>query len=406
MADARVQWSRPVVTFGNAATLSVSMDSLLIYVATALASLIVGAAIGILLIRRRSQIPKISSAQTVGAVARERQFELSTASLDSLEIGLVICDPDGEVVFRNRQAASIMNGRHQDALAAKALEDLIGLARLENYSERTFELYGPPRRSYKILTKPLHQDDRRVGFLALLEDISDKRHLDEVRRDFVANVSHELKTPIGAIQLLAETLEAEDEMAVIKRLSNRIQLEAIRVGRIIEDLLDLSRIESEETALQDVLSVAGLIDEAASRMEPSADVRGVSLDRGYVPEDVYVLGERRQLISAIYNLLDNAVKYSDPGERVSVSATNNTEWVDVTVKDEGIGIPSRDVERIFERFYRVDQTRSRATGGTGLGLAIVRHVVNNHKGRIIVESREGVGSTFTLRLPLADPEEP
>ena len=192
---------------------------------------------------------------------------------------------------------------------------------------------------------------------------------------------------------------------MIRRLSGRIQLEAFRLGRIIEDLIDLSRIESEEIPKKELLSVYSLIDEAMSRILPSAEVRGVLLEAKDFDQDVYVGGDRRQLISAIYNLLDNAVKYSDPGERVEVSVESDENWVDIAIRDEGIGIPSRDIERVFERFYRVDQTRSRATGGTGLGLAIVRHVVNNHEGRILLESREGVGSTFTLRLPLVDPEE-
>ena len=391
------------------------MDNLLTYLIVAVAAAVVGVVVTRAVFssqqkhseQSRGQKPQSPNQQGGDYGPRNDQVssDLILRSLDTLHLGVVICDRTGAAIFRNKLVASLVNGRHQDALAARALDDLLNSARTENFKEQTFELYGPPKRTYRIITQPLGDESERVGYLATLEDISDKKHLDEIRRDFVANVSHELKTPIGAIGLLAETLEAEEEFQVIRRLSGRIQLEAFRLGRIIEDLIDLSRIEAEEIPKKELLSVYGLIDEAMSRILPSAEVRGVLLETKEFEQDVYVGGDRRQLISAIYNLLDNAVKYSDPGERVEVNVESDDAWVDIAVRDEGIGIPSRDIERVFERFYRVDQTRSRATGGTGLGLAIVRHVVNNHEGRILLESREGVGSTFTLRLPLVDPEE-
>ncbi len=386
------------------------MDNLLTYVVVALGAAVVGVVVSRAVSisqQNQKEDPKKGDLQGDGPSTDNSAVpsDLILRSLDSLHLGVVICDHAGTVIFRNRLVASLVNGRHQDALAARALDDLMNAARFENFKEQTFELYGPPKRTYRIITQPLEEGTQRVGYLATLEDISDKKHLDEIRRDFVANVSHELKTPIGAIGLLAETLEAEEDLPVIRRLSGRIQLEAFRLGRIIEDLIDLSRIESEEIPKKELLSVYSLIDEAMSRILPSAEVRGVLLEAKDFDQDVYVGGDRRQLISAIYNLLDNAVKYSDPGERVEVSVESDENWVDIAIRDEGIGIPSRDIERVFERFYRVDQTRSRATGGTGLGLAIVRHVVTNHEGRILLESREGVGSTFTLRLPLVDPEE-
>ena len=391
------------------------MDNLLTYLIVAVAAAVVGVVVTRAVFssqqkhseQSRGQKPQSPNQQGGDYGPRNDQVssDLILRSLDTLHLGVVICDRTGAAIFRNKLVASLVNGRHQDALAARALDDLLNSARTENFKEQTFELYGPPKRTYRIITQPLGDESERVGYLATLEDISDKKHLDEIRRDFVANVSHELKTPIGAIGLLAETLEAEEEFQVIRRLSGRIQLESFRLGRIIEDLIDLSRIEAEEIPKKELLSVYGLIDEAMSRILPSAEVRGVLLETKEFEQDVYVGGDRRQLISAIYNLLDNAVKYSDPGERVEVYVESDDAWVDIAVRDEGIGIPSRDIERVFERFYRVDQTRSRATGGTGLGLAIVRHVVNNHEGRILLESREGVGSTFTLRLPLVDPEE-
>jgi two-component system sensor histidine kinase SenX3 len=235
--------------------------------------------------------------------------------------------------------------------------------------------------------------------LVVVEDTSERRRLENVRRDFVANISHELKTPVGALALLAETLLDEDEPDVVKRLAERLANEAFRVGNTIDDLLELSRLEVATGLANDKVPVAHFVGDAADRVRPAAEQRGISIEVGGMPARLTVVGDRRQLVSAVTNLLDNAVKYSEPGSSVDVAARTDGAWVDVTVGDRGIGIPRRDLERIFERFYRVDRARSRETGGTGLGLAIVRHVASNHRGEVRVESREGVGSTFTLRLP-------
>lgn len=326
--------------------------------------------------------------------------ELLSSAIDALSLGVVICNNLGDVVFANQIAESLFSGSYQDALAAKALNEVIDLARLGNHSERTFELYGPPKRSYSIHSLPLYARTARQDFIAILEDVSNKKHLDDVRRDFVANVSHELKTPIAAMQLLAETMSFEDDSGVLKRLASRIENEAVRLNRIVDDLLDLSRIESDDRPTLELLNMNDLVIEAANRVRPSAELKAVSITVSELPSATAVRGDRRQLTSAVYNLLDNAVKYSEGGKEVRVTIKTLPDWLEIAVTDEGIGIPSRDQERIFERFYRVDQNRSRATGGTGLGLSIVRHVVNNHRGRITVESTEGIGSTFTLRFPL------
>jgi two-component system sensor histidine kinase SenX3 len=186
---------------------------------------------------------------------------------------------------------------------------------------------------------------------------------------------------------------------VVARLSHRMRTEAERLGRIIEDLLDLSRIEAEEAPNREPVPVRLVIAEAVERLRPVAEHRGIRLE---VDEPAYalaVVADRRQLVSALHNLLDNAIKYSEPGSSVNVVVRHDDEAIEIEVADHGIGIPSRDLERIFERFYRVDRARSRDTGGTGLGLAIVRHVASNHGGDVRVMSREGAGSTFTLRLP-------
>jgi two-component system sensor histidine kinase SenX3 len=222
-----------------------------------------------------------------------------------------------------------------------------------------------------------------------------------VRRDFVANISHELRTPIGALGLLAETILGEDDPDVRGRLAQRMLSETDRVARTIDDLLTLSRIESEELPEREPVPAGLVMAEAVDRIRPAAEHRDIDVVIHDPDDRLAIFGDRRQLVSALYNLLDNAVKYSDPGAAVEVSATTDGVYVDLHVRDHGIGIPAADVARIFERFYRVDQGRSRQTGGTGLGLAIVRHVATNHDGDVLVESSLGEGSVFTLRLPTA-----
>jgi two-component system sensor histidine kinase SenX3 len=194
-------------------------------------------------------------------------------------------------------------------------------------------------------------------------------------------------------------LLAEDDPALRERLTERLVHEAHRVGRTIDDLLELSRIEVERSPMREVVPVHLVIAEAVERVRPAAELRAVGVEVTEPSPRLTVIGERRQLVSAIGNLLDNAIKYSDEGALIAVTTSTDGQSVHVAIADQGIGIPSRDLERIFERFYRVDRGRSRETGGTGLGLAIVRHVATNHGGEVRVESQEGRGSTFTLTIP-------
>jgi two-component system, OmpR family, sensor histidine kinase SenX3 len=276
-------------------------------------------------------------------------------------------------------------------------------------NEHELDMFGPPRRSLHLSAVPLDDAGRAAGALVVIEDTTDRRRLENIRRDFVANISHELKTPIGALALLAETLLGEEDPQIMHRLAERIVSESFRVGRMIEDLLELSRLEVSPEKVDMRLPVADFVAEAVERVRSAADRRGITLDVHEPLQQLRVRGDRRQLVSAIANLLDNAVKYSEPGHPVEVRARGRDGWVEVEVRDYGIGIPRHDLERIFERFYRVDRARSRQTGGTGLGLAIVRHVASNHRGEVRVESREGEGSRFLLRLPATadapDPED-
>jgi len=320
--------------------------------------------------------------------------------LDSLAQAVVVCDERGELVFRNSRAVALMGSRHGDALAAQAVDDLLASTSPGASEERTLELYGPPRRTLSVRTESIDNGQRALGVIAIIDDVSERRRLEEVRRDFVANVSHELKTPMGALGLLAETLLAETEPEVSRRLAQRIHSEAFRISRIIDDLLDLSRIENEESPPREPVLVNLVMAEAVERVHAAAEQRDVEIKLEEPSPPVAVLGDRRQLTSALYNLLENAVKFSYEGGIVEFTGTVDGDDIVVAVADKGLGIPTRDLERIFERFYRVDHGRSRSTGGTGLGLSIVRHVANSHHGSVSVESREGEGSTFTLRLPL------
>ena len=321
-------------------------------------------------------------------------------ALDALPQAVIVCDERGEPVFRNTRAIALMGNRHGDALAAQAVDELLANTAPGSSEERTLELYGPPRRTLNVRTQSLDNGQRALGVIAVIEDVSERRRLEEVRRDFVANVSHELKTPMGALGLLAETLLAETEPEVSQRLAQRIHTEAFRISRIIDDLLDLSRIESEESPPREPVLVNLVMAEAAERVRAAAEQRSVDVVLDEPSPPVAVLGDRRQLTSAIYNLLENAVKFSYEGGTVECRGEATADEVTISVRDKGIGIPARDLERIFERFYRVDHGRSRSTGGTGLGLAIVRHVAQNHHGTVHVDSREGEGASFSLRLPL------
>lgn len=324
-----------------------------------------------------------------------------SAALGAIPQGIIVFEPDGTIGFRNRAAAAYLAGRHGDALVEEAIfeaADAVARGAVASH-ERSVELFGPPRRTLTVRGVAVGAEDGTAA-LVVVDDVTEHRRLESVRRDFVANISHELKTPVGALGLLAETLVTEDDPAVARRLAERMLVEAFRVGRTIDDLLELSRIEVDESEAREPVAVRTIVGEAVDRVRGAADQRGIDIEVDAVPERLRVVGDRRQLVSALFNLLENAVKYSGSGTSVRVSTRTDGRMVDLAVQDHGIGIPRRDIERVFERFYRVDRARSRDTGGTGLGLAIVRHVANNHHGEVHVESDEGHGSTFTLRLPL------
>ena len=242
-------------------------------------------------------------------------------SLDTLTQGVVLCDENGTVIYRNGRANALMVSRHGDALAAQAVTELLEDAWHEGSAERTLDLYGPPRRTLQVRAHQIDDGRRPLGVIALIEDVSERRRLEEIRRDFVANVSHELKTPMGALGLLAETLVSEPDPEVAQRLAGRIHNEAFRVSRIIDDLLDLSRIESEEAPPREPVLVNLVMADAIERVRATADQRGLEIVLHEPSPPVAVMGDRRQLVSAMHALLENAITYSYDNSKVVVTGT-------------------------------------------------------------------------------------
>ena len=366
--------------------------------------LLLGLAVGVvsylLFVSTSREIPNISIPETTSDIEAREAEKLGALlqiqdAIHSLTVGVVIVDAKGVVTFRNKLAESVTGVIHSDVLVEEVVEQHL-LASLNGETKRqVLDLFGPPRKVFSVSATPLLLG----GAVAMIEDITERYLVDAVRTDFVANISHELKTPVGALAVLAEALSQEDDLDIIHRLSEKMVDEAIRVGRTIDDLLELSRIEFGGEAVKDEVDAEAIISESISRVSPLASTHAIKVAMVKLSGPLKVVGDRRQLVSAIGNLVENAVKYSEVGSAVEVTAHADGDWVEFTVKDFGLGIPSRDLDRVFERFYRVDRARSRDTGGTGLGLAIVRHVANNHGGDVSVTSIEGEGSTFALKIP-------
>jgi two-component system sensor histidine kinase SenX3 len=242
------------------------------------------------------------------------------------------------------------------------------------------------------------------NIVVLLSDESEAERVHEVRRDFVANISHELKTPIGALSLLSEAvLSASDDPASVVKFASRMQLEAKRLTDLVQEIINLSRLQdSDPLRIASENVVLELINEAVDLVKTTSEAKGISVSISEIP-NVTVLGDGDQLIMAIHNLLENAINYSPNNTNVSISSSIEDDIIEIVVTDQGIGIPESELDRIFERFYRVDPARSRETGGTGLGLSIVKHVASKHGGEIKVWSSPNVGSSFALRLPIYSP---
>ncbi len=355
----------------------------------------------------------------IGAVAvvASRWSERSTAGPDAEEAPLprgvgevlsvlrsiaVVLDASDAVVNTSASAVSYGLVRHGE-LVHSELRHLARQVRRDGMiREAELDLTRGPNTDASAVMRVRVAPLAVSHVLVLAEDHTQARRVEEVRRDFVANVSHELKTPVGGISLLAEAvLDAKDDPVAVERFAQRILVESSRLTRLVQEIVDLSRLQVADTLHEPVLVDMGVVvAEAVDRVRVGAESRHIEL--AVLSEDgLRVFGDGELLTTAVTNLVTNAVNYSGSGTRVGVGARRAGDAVEVTVTDQGVGIPATEQERIFERFYRVDEARSRATGGTGLGLAIVKHISNNHGGEVGVWSQEGRGSTFTMMLPAA-----
>jgi len=333
--------------------------------------------------------------------------EGTTALLAVLRSGSVVVDTKDRVLRTSptAQALGLVSGGR---LAMPALANLVAKVR-EDGQIRDLDLTLPRRRGTDVRLSARVAPLGDGGLIVVLvDDTTEARRVEDVRRDFVANVSHELKTPVAALSLLAESVAScADDPEAVARFAARMTKEAERLSTLVVDLIDLSRVQGDDPLTHaEVVQVEELVRDATDRNRTSAAAATIDLVSAAQP-GLLVYGDREQLTAAITNLIANAVQYSPPRTRVAIAARSAGDVVEISVTDQGIGIPEADLDRVFERFYRVDPARSRATGGTGLGLSIVRHVVSNHGGEVSVWSREGSGSTFTLRLPrhrLSEPE--
>ena len=329
----------------------------------------------------------------------EGERRSSKTVLSSMEEGVLLFGPDGRTGLANAAAELHLGARPRsiDALLPFGLQQLVRRAADAHEGLVTEAETGAPSRVLRGSAVPT--EDGSV--VLVIRDVTETRRLDQVRRDFVANASHELKTPAASIQAAAETIRtaALEDISVIPRFAAQLERESGRLSRIVSDLLDLSRLESG-SELDEEVALDAIVRDEGERFEESASEAGVglSISAGHVPR---VRGSGRDLALLVRNLVDNAIRYTRPGGRVDVELGLQDGQVVLTVVDTGLGIPARDLPRVFERFYRVDRARSRETGGTGLGLSIVRHVVENHGGRVDVHSELGRGTRFEVHLPVA-----
>ncbi|MCW2797405.1 ATP-binding protein [Nocardioides sp.] len=339
--------------------------------------------------RQQHQSPQVEEPVVPAAVA---------TVLSVLRSSAVVVD-DADVVQKASAPAYAMGLVRGTRLVSAELADLVNQVRRDGQIRETELVMSRPGLPVRHVTARVAPLGSRL-VLALVEDRTRERRVEAVRRDFVANVSHELKTPVGAIRLLSEAVaDAADDPAAVKRFAGRMLHESDRLARLVQQVIELSRLQGDDpleapvpVALDEAIAIA--VDTSAI----DADSKRIQIVTGGTP-GLEVFGNEEQVTAAVTNLVANAVLYSEPESTVLVTTKSDVGSVEISVVDQGIGIPEKEIDRIFERFYRVDPARHRSTGGTGLGLSIVKHVAATHGGEVRVWSVEGQGSTFTLSLP-------
>ncbi|MBP6187088.1 MAG: two-component sensor histidine kinase [Rhodoluna sp.] len=372
------------------------MNSFLTILLAVTAGLIVGAGFVLVLTRdkRKKQLEAIEAERAIPEGAVE--------ILDLLTSAGVILNGSNTVVRATNGALAL--GLVQNRLLIHS--ELVRLVELVRGTGRNHEIEaelstGLRGESIWVLARAARMENNNV--MLLVEDRTEAKRLEETRRDFVANISHELKTPIGAIGLLAEALQdATDDPAMVTKFAGNLYKESRRLGSLVQEIIQLSRLQSAELSKTgELVDLEGIVHESVERNQVIAEAKNITLDV-VAPSGVVVYGDHEMLTMAVKNLIENAILYSDSDSTVGIGLRSVNGIAEIAVTDHGVGIAAEDQERIFERFYRVDPSRSRDTGGTGLGLSIVKHVASNHRGEIKLFSQVGIGSTFTLRLPLAD----
>lgn len=354
------------------------------------------------------------AAQLHGRVQElESQRTQAQTILESMVEGVWALDRDGNVLWLNSSAQRLLGvsapqaqGRRITELFRQPDLDAIVQEALQQRRQaiREIHTFGPQEHVVRFQATPCEGDATGAAVVLVAQDVTEMRRLEGIRREFVANVSHELKTPLTSIKSLVDTLlnGALQDSANNQRFVSLIDEETTRLTRLIDDLLALSQIESKAVPLRlEAVNLQALIEHLAARFQPQLEEHRVMLDVAFPPNSPSVSGDPDRLQQVFVNLLDNAIKFNAPGGRVTVRARYSGSSVAVSIEDTGIGIPEQDLPRIFERFYRVDKARSRELGGTGLGLSIVKHLVDLHQGTVSAQSRVGDGTVFTVTLPLA-----
>lgn len=372
---------------------------LLLTAAVTLLALGIGVAAGVVISRVRQQRRARRDAEEGGITVSQMLSHVVGLS----PMGVVVVDAFRDVVYMNDQAAELglVRDRLLDERAWNAVQRCLSTGEdVEiDLSPRKRAPAGRSGLSVRGHVRLLTEEDRRFA-VVFVGDQSEQARMEATRRDFVANVSHELKTPVGAMGVLAEALLASaDDPDTVRRFADKMLVESHRLASMVGELIELSRLQGAEPLPDlEVVDVDSVVSEALSRHKVSADNADISITTD-APTGYRVLGDQGLLVTAIANLVSNAIAYSPNGSSVSISRRRRGNDIEIAVTDRGIGIARADQERVFERFFRVDKARSRATGGTGLGLAIVKHVAANHNGTIRLWSQPGTGSTFTLSIP-------